>query len=54
MYILLFLMSLLALFGTNQIESTENICNKQDIYVLLPMLGLLKLSVHAFSKRWWW
>lgn len=53
MYILLFLMSLLlALFGTNQIDSTENISNKQDIYALLPMLGLLKLSVLAFSKQW--
>lgn len=40
MYILLFLMSLLlALFGTNQIDSTENIGFKQDIYALLPMLS---------------
>lgn len=45
---------LLALFGTNQIDSTENICNKQDVYSLLLMLGLLKLSVLTFSKQSWW
>lgn len=26
-------------------DSTESICNKQDVYSLLLMLGLLKLSV---------
>lgn len=49
---MLFLMSLLlALVGTNQIDSTENISNKQDIYSLLRVLGLLKMSVLAFSKQ---
>lgn len=49
---MLFLMSLLlALFGANQIDSTESICNLQDVYSLLPIVGLLKLSVLNFQSK---